>query len=69
MTRTTPFSTSPPASSDMHDFMLPDTEGDFLSMVASPITTDIFNGGGLMMMVIHLKVSFHLTPLLKEVSV
>jgi len=46
MTRTPFFSTSPPASSDMNDYMLPDAEGDLSMLVASPIAVDIFNDGG-----------------------
>jgi len=46
MTRTPFLSTSPPASSDMNDYMLlPDAEGG-LTILASPIAMDIFKDGG-----------------------
>jgi len=44
MTRT-PFSSSPPASADMNEFMLPavpDIDGD-MNMGTSPLAMDIFN--------------------------
>jgi len=51
----------------MNNYMLPDAEGDLsMLLVASPIAVDILMMGGLMMMVIHLKVSFRSTPLFER---